>query len=57
MDIKIEVKTSAHTDYCNDTVTFQNIWRNGYIEINHNGALFEVEKSDLRKVLTILCED
>ncbi|MBA9027587.1 hypothetical protein [Peribacillus huizhouensis] len=57
MVIKIEIPTSAHTDYSSDKVRMEESWQAGYIEINHEGHTFEVRKSDLRKALMILCEE
>ncbi|MDH5159883.1 hypothetical protein [Heyndrickxia oleronia] len=57
MKIVVTLTTDMHTDYRDDEVTFKESWRDGYIEINHEGSHFNVRKSELRKVLTLLCEE
>lgn len=52
--MKIEVKTKEHTDYYEDIVTFED--DGDFVEINHRGS-FSIRKSELKKVLYVLCED
>ncbi|WP_180968060.1 hypothetical protein [Cytobacillus massiliigabonensis] len=51
----IELTTKEHSDYVDDKVKFE-AWGE-WIEINHNGTVFTIRKKELRKVLTVLCEE
>jgi hypothetical protein len=53
--MKIEVETGENTSYFCDKAIFEA--KGDYIEISYNGDYFDVKKSDMRKILTILCED
>ncbi|MED3839303.1 Uncharacterised protein [Niallia circulans] len=56
MHIKIELTTKQHTDWVDDKVTFEDDC--DFIEINHhNGSTFSIRKTELRKVLHVLCEE
>lgn len=53
--MKIEIKTEAHTEWSPDTVAFED--RDDVVEITHNeGYSFEVNKRELLKVVSILCD-
>jgi hypothetical protein len=51
----IELKTKYHTEYVHETVTFEDAGE--YVEIKSDGYHVLVKKSELRKVLTVMCED
>lgn len=57
MEIVVTLTTDMHNDYSDDKVTFKESRDDRYIEINHEGHYFNVRKSELRKVLTLLCEE
>lgn len=53
--MKIELKTGENTSYFTDRVTFED--DGDYIKISYNGDYFDVKKAELRKVLTVLCDE
>lgn len=58
MKISIELNTKNHSDYSPDTVTIEEDESNDiFIEFNHQGQRFSLRKSELRKVLPLLCEE
>ncbi|MEK3887298.1 hypothetical protein [Bacillus sp. FSL K6-3431] len=54
--MKIEIKTQAHTEWTFDIVSFED--HGDTVEIMHdNGSCSEIKKTELVKVLRILCAD
>lgn len=53
--MKIELTTKDHTEFVTDKVTFKE--DGDYVEVKKDGCTFSVKKSELRKVLMIICED
>lgn len=54
--MKIEIKTESHTEWSSDIAAFEE--QGEVVEITHNnGFCFRVSKSELLKVVRVLCSD